>query len=120
MSKKICVLEDNAEILEIVGIILEGEGHKVHGFERVNDFNSGHPGITADLFLLDIMLPDGNGLDVCLQLKADPRTAAVPVIMMTASSKADRDRALAISDGLITKPFDINDLAERINSALGV
>ncbi|MCY3004304.1 MAG: response regulator, partial [Planctomycetota bacterium] len=89
MSKreKIAVIEDEADILEVVQYNLRREGYLVvasrngeEGLDRVRKEN-------PDLVLLDLMLPGLDGLEVCKRLQADPVTAAIPVIMVTAKGE---------------------------------
>jgi DNA-binding response OmpR family regulator len=72
------------------------------------------------LILLDIMMPDLNGIDVCERLRADPLTANIPVLVLSASAnKDDRDQALAAgADAFIQKPVSPTDLVNRVNSLL--
>jgi CheY-like chemotaxis protein len=74
-----------------------------------------------DLILLDVALPDRDGFWVCRQLKADPTTGQIPVIMLTAMGLAsDRDQALqAGADGYIVKPFSPRALVEELDRRLG-
>ncbi|MEJ2880510.1 response regulator transcription factor [Pedobacter sp. GR22-6] len=115
MKKRICVLEDNEEILDIVRIILEDENYEVYGFGTVSQFISSFRMLEPALCLLDVMLPDGNGLEVCDSIKNSPDTSDIPVIVMTANTQIAKMRERSTADDFIAKPFDINDLAGRIN-----
>ena len=107
----ICVLEDSLDIQEIVKMIFEEEGYRVDSFSSVADFDSGIMLLTPDLFLLDIMLPDGNGLEVCERVKSAPETKSIPVLMMTASTLIETMRGISTADEFIQKPFDIDNLS---------
>lgn len=113
MNKNICVLEDSEEILELVHMVLE-QDYKVHGFPTVSEFMAGHPEVHPDLFLLDVMLPDGNGIKVCNTLKNNTASKHIPVIIMTANAKMEDMKHLCPADDFISKPFDIDDLISRI------
>lgn len=115
MSKKVCVLEDNDDIRELIGFILEEEKFDVVSFSTVSEFNSKAINVDADVFLLDVMLPDGNGLEVCRNLKSQEKTKNIPVMIMTANSKMDEMSNECDAEDFISKPFDINDLVKRIN-----
>lgn len=119
MKKPICVLEDNEEILEIISIVLEDENYVVHGFNTVSDFMSSFENLKPSLCLLDVMLPDGNGLDVCMHIKSNPETLNTPVIMMTANSQIEKMKEKCKANDFIAKPFDIDDLSGRINRIIG-
>jgi len=114
MNKCICVLEDNEEILEIISIVLEEENYEVHGFGTVSEFMSRFAALEPALCLLDVMLPDGSGLEVCESIKSSLITKDIPVLMMTANSQIARMRQTSKADDFIAKPFDINDLTDRI------
>jgi len=114
MNKCICVLEDNEEILEIISIVLEEENYEVHGFGTVSAFMSRFVAMEPALCLLDVMLPDGSGLEVCESIKSSLITKDIPVLMMTANSQIARMRQTSKADDFIAKPFDINDLTDRI------
>jgi len=115
MKKTICVLEDNQEILEIISIVLEEENYQVWGFGTVSEFLAGFEAHNPALCLLDVMLPDGNGIDVCNYIKGNINTRSIPVVIMTANSGIDKMKASCGADDLISKPFDIDNLSCRIN-----
>jgi two-component system phosphate regulon response regulator PhoB len=83
----ILVLEDTEEILEIITIVLEEEGYMVKDASTISCFNAILSNVNPILFLLDVMFPDGNGLDVCNDLKKNPATSHLPVIIMTANTQ---------------------------------
>lgn len=74
----------------------------------------------ADAILLDAMMPGQDGFETCRQLKADPATAPIPVLFLTASSqRSERDRAMALGAlACLTKPFDPMTLAAEVRAAL--
>lgn len=115
MKNTIYVLEDNPEILEIISIILEAEGYDIKGFPTVSEFMSNYKLAQPSLYLLDVMLPDGNGLDVCSLIKSDHQ---IPVIIMTANSQMEKMREVCAADFFIAKPFDIDHLAQKINELI--
>ncbi|KLT63980.1 response regulator transcription factor [Pedobacter sp. BMA] len=119
-KKKICILEDDDDIREIITFLLETENYEVCSFATVSAFMKGAPESHADAFVLDVMLPDGNGIDVCKILKADRSTCAIPVLMMSANySRGDVLYDCAAQD-FISKPFDIGDFVHRVdNQAFG-
>jgi two-component system phosphate regulon response regulator PhoB len=117
----ILVVEDDPDILELVGFNLGREGWQVLKAE------SGEAGIQilknahVDLILLDIMLPNLDGIEVLKRLKADPRTAAVPVILATAKGE-DHDVVVGLelgADDYVVKPYSPRVLVARIKKRLG-
>jgi DNA-binding response OmpR family regulator len=112
MKKEITILEDNTDLRELYTIILNEEGYHVREFENIATFKEND--IVPELFILDVMLPDGNGMDVCEVLKSNPRYAHVPVIMMSAHMDKGRAMAQCQAEDFIGKPFDIGFLIERV------
>ncbi len=120
MNTKIFIVEDENDILELLKLKLESAGFKVTGFERAlpmfTMLNTMHP----DLILLDLMLPDLDGMEVCRKLKSNLATDKIPVIMLTARTDLeDKVKGLEYgADDYITKPFDSKELVARINAVL--
>lgn len=71
---------------------------------------------SANLFLLDVMLPDGNGIEVCKELKSSITTREVPVVMMSAHADLKNLGEECPAEDFITKPFDINKLLQKIGN----
>lgn len=113
--KEIFIVEDDEGIRELLEFLLMSKDYKVKTFPTVNSFNSYLTQNTPDLFLLDIMLPDGNGLDLCKELKQIEATRAVPVVLMSAHADISRMEG---ADDFIAKPFDVDELLERIERQL--
>jgi DNA-binding response OmpR family regulator len=117
---KILVIEDEPDILEVIQYNLEREGHKVIacrngelGLSRIRTDN-------PDLVILDLMLPGMDGVEVCRQVKADPVTRAIPVIMVTAKGE-ESDVVLGLgigADDYISKPFSPRELVARVKVVL--
>ena len=117
---KILVVEDEAPIQELLQFNLERSKY------RVKVVDSGEEALTVagqyrpDLILLDIMLPGADGLEVCKNLKSNPKTERIPIIMMTAlCEEADIVNGLELgADDYITKPFSPRVLLGRVKAAL--
>ena len=117
---KILVVEDEAPIQELLQFNLERKKY------RVKVVGSGEQALTVvdrympDLILLDIMLPGADGLEVCKRVKADAKTARIPIIMLTAlSEEADIVAGLELgADDYVTKPFSPRVLLARVKAAL--
>jgi DNA-binding response OmpR family regulator len=114
----IYILEDNNDIGYILRFFLEGEGYNVSLFPNVKLFNNAFSKATPDLFLIDVMLPDGNGINVCSAIKQDVRTLKVPVILMSAHASAEILNKQLCADMFISKPFDLTFLFENIRELL--
>jgi DNA-binding response OmpR family regulator len=118
MDKYIFVVEDNLDIRELIEHLLISEDLKVRGFATINEFQKNLESDLPDLILLDIMLPDGNGIDVCRALASNYATNKIPVILMSANIS---NKALAketSAKDFIPKPFDIDDFISRIKLQL--
>ncbi len=120
MSEQILVVDDDPDILEFVRMNLELEGYDVTTALRGREALDAAFGNVPDLVLLDIVLPDADGLDLLRRLQISPATAHVGVIMMTAKTRpAERIRGLELgADDYVTKPFDIDELLARVKAVL--
>jgi DNA-binding response OmpR family regulator len=117
---RILVVEDDIDISALIAHYLERAGHVV---ERLASGSSVMPRLRAqpaDLVILDLMLPGASGLVVCEAMRADPATAAIPVIMLTArGEEGDRIAGLEIgADDYVTKPFSPKELVARVAARL--
>jgi len=121
-SRLIFIIEDEAEIATLLKITLEKEKYKVRQFENATNFLSevSKKKEIPSLVILDLMLPDLDGFEVCKFLKRDDVYQKIPVIMLTAKSE-EMDKVLGLeigADDYITKPFSINELKARIKAVL--
>ncbi len=113
MPKLIFILEDNDDLRELYGLILEEENYEISSFSTISEFME-HAEEIPDLYLLDVMLPDGDGVELCQQLKKNPKTADVPVILISAHRDISDVKQQCPDSGFISKPFDISYLSEQI------
>ncbi len=117
---RVLVVEDDPDISELIAHYLTRAGHDVdrlaHGGEAPRRVRETPP----DLIVLDLMLPGLDGLMVCQALRADPATAAIPIIMLTArGEEADRVTGLELgADDYVTKPFSPKELVARVAALL--
>lgn len=116
----IFLLEDDENIRKLVNYTLKKDGFEVRGFGRPADFFEGMGEETPELVLLDIMLPEEDGLTVLEKLRNSPLTQYIPVILLTAKdSEFDRVNGLDMgADDYISKPFSVVELSSRIRAVL--
>lgn len=116
----IYIIEDDESILEIEELTLTNAGHKVEGFACAADFYQQLAKETPDCCLVDIMLPDQNGNEIVKNLRTQPKTKKLPIIMVTAKS-TDIDLLRGIeagADDYIKKPFSVLELISRVKALL--
>jgi two-component system, OmpR family, alkaline phosphatase synthesis response regulator PhoP len=116
----ILVVEDDQDIADLLAHYLEKAGHQVTRLSSGKDVMPQLRATPADLVILDLMLPGMDGLLVCQAMRADPATAAIPVIMLTArGEEADRVAGLELgADDYVTKPFSPKELVARVAARL--
>lgn len=118
--KTVLVVDDEKAIVQMLSINLKNFGYKVipsySGYEALSLLSYED----VDVILLDIMMPDLNGITVCNKIKSNPLTRAIPVIVVSAKSQVE-DKIEGLNNGAddyITKPFDLNELKSRIEAAI--
>lgn len=119
-KEKILIVEDEINIVDLIKINLENSGYEVlssyTGMEAISKIHSDKP----DLVLLDLALPDIDGLQICQMIRRNDETKDIPIIMVTARSEED-DKVEGLTmgaDDYITKPFGIRELEARIETVL--
>jgi len=118
MSKHIMIVEDNDEIREMLEFLLNSEKYTVRSFADAASFRDQISKVRPDALIFDVMLPDGNGLDLCKELRADPATVHLPVIIMSASGDLSDLSKECQADDFISKPFDIYDFVCRVKKQM--
>jgi two-component system phosphate regulon response regulator PhoB len=118
--KRIVIVEDERDMAELIAMRLRKEGYQAdiaydgaQGLERIRS-------APPDLVLLDLMLPEMSGTEVAAAVRGDPRTAGVPIIMLTARSE-ESDIVVGLkfgADDYVTKPFSMSVLLARIDAVL--
>ena len=116
----IYVVEDDKNIREIETFALTNTGYDVEGFECAKDFYDKLENKLPDLVLLDVMLPDEDGLEVIKKLRARADTKTTPILMVTAkTTELDKVKGLDLgADDYMTKPFGIMELISRVKALL--
>lgn len=119
----ILVVEDDMSLLALVGEILAKAGFLTRFARNRAEINKefNRPPL-PDLLLLDVTLPDADGFNILERIRANPRIAKLPVVMMTGKSEVvDIARGLALgADGYVTKPFKVSGLIAAVNTVLGI
>jgi CheY-like chemotaxis protein/MinD-like ATPase involved in chromosome partitioning or flagellar assembly len=120
MTEKILIVDDDVDSLKLIGLMLQRQGYEVAaastGTQALNKANAELP----DLIILDVMMPDMSGYEVCKRLRSTQETKAIPIIMFTAKTLIDDKVAgfEAGADDYLTKPTHPSELASRVKSIL--
>ena len=117
---KIWCIEDDININNLVVYALESAGYEPQGFVTYADFESAMKTTKPDMVLLDVMLPDMDGVEILQQLRENNHTRNIPVIMLTAkTAEIDKVRALDMgADDYVPKPFGVMELLSRIRAVM--
>ena len=120
MKERIAIIDDEPDILELVDLHLKKAGFRTDGFLNAENFlkfiKIEHP----DLIILDLMLPDADGLEICKELKKQAEYSSIPIIMLTAKGD-ETDKILGLelgADDYVTKPFSPKELVARVKAVL--
>lgn len=114
-----CV-EDDAGIRDLMIYTLNASGFRAVGFENAKEFYTALADTVPELIMLDIMLPGEDGISILKRLKADARTADIPVIMATAKGN-EYDKVIGLdlgADDYLAKPFGMMEMASRVRAVL--
>jgi twitching motility two-component system response regulator PilG len=117
---RILIVEDEENLLKLESILLTSKGYQVYGATDGRSALEEIERIMPDLVLLDIMLPDLDGFEVCRQIKENPGTCHVPVVMLSArKNRQDVERGAQVgADAYVTKPFKSAKVMEIMESLL--
>jgi two-component system phosphate regulon response regulator PhoB/two-component system alkaline phosphatase synthesis response regulator PhoP len=120
LSRYIAVVEDEPDILDLVTVHLKKERLTVRGFLNGSSFLRSLDTDPPQLVILDLMLPDVTGLEICKQMRAKEEHFSIPIIMLTARSE-ETDRILGLelgADDYVIKPFSARELTARVKAVL--
>jgi len=120
MKPLIAILDDEPDILELLSYNLKKENFEVEEFSNSLKFLDWIKKNKPNLIILDLMIPDVDGIEICKILKKDERTAKIPIIMLTAKG-SETDKVLGLelgADDYIVKPFSIKELIARVKAVL--
>jgi len=120
MSKYIAIVEDEPDIVDLISHHLEKAGFKTKGFHDAESFLKSFDRTLPGLIILDLLLPDMDGFDICKYVRRSDSGAAIPIIMLTAKTE-ETDKVLGLelgADDYVTKPFSPRELVARVKAVL--
>jgi DNA-binding response OmpR family regulator len=118
-ESKILVIDDDPDICSMIKMVLDYHGYAAtdaDSEEKANTILSSNP---IDLIIMDMLLSGVDGSDICRRLKQDEKTASIPVLMFSAHPNAKKICIAAGANDFISKPFEMNELLEKIKSHIG-
>ncbi len=116
----IYLVEDDNSIRELVAYTLQSAGFQAEGFEKPSAFWHAMESQMPDLVLLDLMLPEEDGISILKKLRSDPKTKKMPIILLTAKS-SEYDKVMGLENGAddyVAKPFSMMELLARVKALL--
>lgn len=120
MGKRVLLIEDEPNIIEAISFILSRDGWTVHTHEDGETAMDKVLALPPDMIILDVMLPGRSGFDILRDIRANPVTSAIPVMMLTARGQS-KDRDLAARLGVnhfMTKPFSNTEVRDHVRSLM--
>jgi DNA-binding response OmpR family regulator len=120
MNRLIAIVDDEPDIVELVSLHLGKAGFSVKGFGEAEALFALLKAQQPDLIILDLMLPDADGIEICKKLKMNDEFSAIPIIMLTARGD-ETDKVLGLelgADDYVTKPFSPRELVARVKAVL--
>ncbi|WP_127559997.1 response regulator transcription factor [Nioella ostreopsis] len=117
MGRRVLLVEDEINIFEAISFLLSRDGWEVSGHGNGATALDEIARLDPDVLVLDVMLPGRSGLDILRDLRKQPETSDLPVLMLTAKGQSkDRDLALALgANAYLTKPFSNSEMVETLN-----
>jgi two-component system phosphate regulon response regulator PhoB len=115
-QKTVFIVEDDTDIQDVISLILQDNGYDVNIYGTMIAFKRGMSLGHPDVIVLDIRLPDGNGIEMCNELKIDPVTSHIPIILMSANKQERQNTTCA--EAFISKPFNIKVFQDKVESFL--
>jgi len=119
-SERILIVDDEPDVTELVGYQLRAKGYSVEALNNPTQSIAKIRAFQPDLIILDVMMPEISGIQLCRMLRADPKTKTTPIIFLTAKAEeADRVLGLEVGgDDYICKPFSVKELLLRVQGLL--
>jgi DNA-binding response OmpR family regulator len=121
MAKRVLVVDDEPNIVTSLRFLMEREGFEVEVASTGQAAVAALDRTPADLVLLDVMMPELDGFEICQRIRAEPTWRATRIVMLTAKGRdVERDKGLALgADAYVTKPFSTRDLVAKVKQMLG-
>ncbi len=121
MAKRVLVVDDEPNIVLSLRFLMEREGFEVEVAPTGEAALEALARAPVDLILLDVMMPELDGFEVCQRIRTNPAWARAKIVMLTAKGRAlERDRGLGLgADAYVTKPFSTRELVARVKQMLG-
>ena len=116
--KRILIVDDNLDILHLVQLILKSHGFEVLISPEGDDVIAKTECFSPQVILLDVFLSGYDGREICKELKGNPKTKDIPVIMFSAHTKREDIIRDCKADDFIAKPFEVNELVAKVNYRL--
>jgi two-component system phosphate regulon response regulator PhoB/two-component system alkaline phosphatase synthesis response regulator PhoP len=120
LKELIAILDDEPDILDLVSLHLKKAGFRIEGFLDAENFFQFMDSKIPDLIILDLMLPDADGFEICKYLKKKDEFTSIPIVMLTAKGE-EMDKVLGLelgADDYVTKPFSPKELVARVKAVL--
>ncbi|MBO9675624.1 MAG: response regulator [Sphingobacteriaceae bacterium] len=114
-AKLVYILEDDPDISEIVAFILTDAGYDTKEYGTAALFQAAISERLPDIIILDVLLPDGNGLEICKQLQKAENTSKIPILMMSANRTKREIEESGCNADFISKPFDIDHFRQQVD-----
>jgi len=120
MNELIAIVDDEPDIVELIALHLKKNRFRVREFLDAESFYRAIRSETPDLIVLDLMLPDADGFEICKYVRKQTNLSSIPIIMLTArSEEADKVLGLELgADDYVTKPFSPGELVARVKAVL--
>jgi CheY-like chemotaxis protein len=115
MGKQVLVIDDNADLLMMLTAVLKTKGYAITVSETADNVIDLILEVKPDIILMDMLLSGTDGREICKLIKANPSTASVPLVMLSAYPQAITDCLAAGADAFIEKPFDMKVLLDTVN-----
>ena len=120
MTSRVLIIEDEPDIRKTIDYNLSKESYEVIQASSIEEGENALASNKIDVIILDLMLPDGSGLTLCRDIKSEPSTKNIPVIILTAKTE-EVDRVVGFelgADDYVTKPFSVRELILRVKAIL--
>lgn len=116
--KRVLVVDDNKDILDILSLIFEQNNFEIATISKGEEVFSCIASFSPQIILLDVFLGSMDGRELCNELKSNPLTKHIPIIMFSAHSSWDNILKVCKADDFIAKPFNVAEIVNKVNSLL--